>query len=88
MALTATATLRVSNDIIQQLDMRSPVTFTSSFNRRNLTYHVLKKGRKVVEDMAERIMKKHYDPYTLVRPGIVYCLSRADCERVAEELEV
>lgn len=88
MALTATATPRVSEDIMKQLCMRNPAKFSASFNRPNLRYHVLKKGRAVIGDMAERLVQRHYDGYNFVQPGIVYCLSRADCEKVAEELEV
>lgn len=88
MALTATATPRVSDDIVKQLGMRNAVVFTSSFNRPNLYYSVLKKGKKVVEEMAQRIVKMQYDPFTFLQPGIVYCLSRNDCEKVARELEV
>ena len=88
MALTATATPRVSDDIVKQLGMRNPVGFTSSFNRPNLKYTVLKKGKKVIEAMADRIVADHYDQFTKLEPGIVYCLSRNDCEKVASELEV
>ena len=88
MALTATATPRVSDDIVKQLGMRNPVGFTSSFNRPNLKYTVLKKGKKVIEAIADRIVAHHYDQFTKLEPGIVYCLSRNDCEKVASELEV
>lgn len=88
MALTATATPRVSKDILDQLCMRNPVIFSASFNRPNLRYHVLKKSKDIVSSMAERLMQQHSDAYSLVQPGIIYCLSRADCEKVAEELDV
>lgn len=88
MALTATATPRVSEDIMKQLRLRNPVVFSASFNRPNLRYHVLKKGKNVISDMAQRLLERHYDGFNFVQPGIIYCLSRADCERVAEELEV
>lgn len=88
MALTATATPRVSKDIIKQLGMRDPIIFSALFNRPNLRYHVLPKRKDVVSAMAERLMQKHTDAYSLVQPGIVYCLSRADCERVADQLNV
>lgn len=87
MALTATATPRVSEDIVAQLRMRDAVVFTSSFNRPNLTYYVHKKGAHVIEAMAERLVEKHFDQNIFIMPGIVYCLSRADCEKVAEELQ-
>jgi hypothetical protein len=88
MALTATATPRVSQDIMKQLQMKNPVMFTASFNRPNLRYHVIKKSKTVIDDMAERIVEKHFDEFNYVAAGIVYCLSRNDCEKVAEELQV
>lgn len=88
MALTATATPRVSQDIMKQLQMKSPVMFSASFNRPNLQYHVLQKKKSVIEDMAERIIEKHSDRFNHVEAGIVYCLSRNDCEKVADELQV
>ena len=88
MALTATATPRVSQDIMKQLHMRNPVMFSASFNRPNLRYRVEQKTKSAIEDMAERIIEKHSDPFNHVAAGIVYCLSRKDCEKVAEELQV
>lgn len=88
MALTATATPRVSADIVAQLSMRSAAVFTSSFNRPNLHYEVLKKDKQVVKAMAQRIAQQHAVRTLGVESGIIYCLSRADCEKVAAELEV
>lgn len=73
---------------MKQLRLRNPIIFSASFNRPNLRYHVLKKGRNIVSDMAQRLIERHHDGFNFVQPGIIYCLSRADCERVAEELEV
>ncbi|XP_069564802.1 recQ-like DNA helicase BLM isoform X1 [Brachyistius frenatus] len=83
MALTATATPRVQKDILNQLNMTRPQVFTMSFNRANLRYSVLpKKPRKVDEDCIGWI-KKHYPRDS----GIVYCLSRNDCDTMAESLQ-
>ncbi|XP_062402443.1 recQ-like DNA helicase BLM isoform X2 [Sardina pilchardus] len=83
MALTATATPRVQKDILNQLQMTSPQVFNMSFNRHNLKYTVLpKKPKKVDEDCKEWI-KKHYPRGS----GIVYCLSRNDCDAMAESLQ-
>ncbi|XP_034541573.1 Bloom syndrome protein homolog isoform X2 [Notolabrus celidotus] len=82
MALTATATPRVQKDILNQLNMTRPQVFTMSFNRTNLKYSVLpKKPKKVDEDCISWI-KKHYPRDS----GIVYCLSRNDCDAMAESL--
>ncbi|XP_026167936.1 Bloom syndrome protein homolog [Mastacembelus armatus] len=83
MALTATATPRVQKDILNQLNMSRPQVFTMSFNRTNLKYAVLpKKPKKVDEDCISWI-KKHYPRDS----GIVYCLSRNDCDAMAESLQ-
>ncbi|XP_071388298.1 recQ-like DNA helicase BLM [Centroberyx affinis] len=83
MALTATATPRVQKDILNQLQMTRPQVFTMSFNRTNLKYAVLpKKPKKVDEDCISWI-KKHYPRDS----GIVYCLSRNDCDTMAESLQ-
>ena len=78
-ALTATATERVREDIVKHLRLRSPEVFVASFNRPNLTYKVLAKD----EPMKQIIdwVKRRED-----ESGIVYCASRATAERVAESL--
>ncbi|XP_028440719.1 Bloom syndrome protein homolog isoform X4 [Perca flavescens] len=83
MALTATATPRVQKDILNQLNMTRPQVFTMSFNRTNLKYSVLpKKPKKVDEDCISWI-KKYYPRDS----GIIYCLSRNDCDAMAESLQ-
>ncbi|KAG2470422.1 RGRF1 factor, partial [Polypterus senegalus] len=83
MALTATANPRVQKDILCQLKMSKPLVFTMSFNRHNLKYTVLpKKPKKVAEECIEWI-KKYYPRDS----GIIYCLSRNDCDSLAESLQ-
>ncbi len=56
--------------------------FTQSFNRINLKYRVVpKKPKKVIQDIIELISKSFSG-----LSGIVYCLSRRDCEIMAGEL--
>ena len=79
LALTATATQRVREDIVRQLHLRDPATYVASFNRPNLTYRIEAKGQT-----AERIAR-------LARArkgeaGIVYCASRNATEALAERL--
>lgn len=79
MALTATATARVQNDIVAHLELREPERFVASFNRPNLTYRVVPKdepSRQIIE-----FIRKRED-----ESGIVYCATRAAAERVAEAL--
>ncbi|XP_021933104.1 Bloom syndrome protein homolog isoform X2 [Zootermopsis nevadensis] len=81
-ALTATATPRVRVDILNQLGMKSPKWFLSSFNRPNLKYSVLpKKGKSVTKDIVTLIKAKFPR-----QSGIVYCLSRKECDTVASDL--
>ncbi|KAM6936936.1 recQ-like DNA helicase BLM [Xenentodon cancila] len=83
MALTATATPRVQKDILNQLNMTQPQIFTMSFNRTNLKYSVLPKKPKKVDEDCINWIKKHYPRDS----GIVYCLSRNDCDSMAESLQ-
>uniref|UniRef100_A0A3P8TKN5 RecQ-like DNA helicase BLM n=1 Tax=Amphiprion percula TaxID=161767 RepID=A0A3P8TKN5_AMPPE len=83
MALTATATPRVQKDILNQLNMTRPQVFTMSFNRTNLKYTVLPKKPKKVDEDCICWIKKHYPRDS----GIVYCLSRNDCDAMAESLQ-
>uniref|UniRef100_A0A673CQX9 RecQ-like DNA helicase BLM n=1 Tax=Sphaeramia orbicularis TaxID=375764 RepID=A0A673CQX9_9TELE len=83
MALTATATPRVQKDILNQLNMTRPQVFTMSFNRTNLKYSVLPKKPKKVDEDCTSWIKKHYPRDS----GIVYCLSRNDCDAMAESLQ-
>ncbi len=79
MALTATATTRVRDDIIKHLKLRDPQVFVASFNRPNLTYRVVPKdgpGKQIIDFIRKR---EH-------ESGIIYCASRATAERVAESL--
>lgn len=85
MALTATATQSVKVDVIQNLGMTGCEVLTQSFNRPNLTYDVLPKKGTAAEINAQiaDIIKTSYKG----KAGIVYCLSRKDCETVAGQLQ-
>ncbi|XP_014238784.1 Bloom syndrome protein homolog isoform X2 [Trichogramma pretiosum] len=83
MALTATATPRVRTDILHQLGMTSPKWFMSSFNRPNLHYVVeSKKGKNSTEEIIDRIRNCYRNDC-----GIVYCLSRKDCDTFAATMQ-
>ncbi|MFH1499505.1 MAG: DNA helicase RecQ [Verrucomicrobiota bacterium] len=79
MALTATATGRVREDIVKHLKLREPAVFVASFNRPNLSYRVLPKDGPL-KQITEFIRKREDES------GIVYCASRAATERLAEAL--
>jgi ATP-dependent DNA helicase RecQ len=80
-ALTATATAKVQEDIIKNLDMPKANVFKASFNRANLFYEVRPKND--VSRDAIRFIKQHPG-----KSGIVYCLSRKKTEEIAEALQV
>ncbi|KAL9244687.1 hypothetical protein vseg_018439 [Gypsophila vaccaria] len=82
LALTATATAVVKEDVVQALGLENCIIFRQSFNRPNLWYSVMPKTKKCVEDIDIFIRKNHFDEC-----GIIYCLSRMDCEKVAEKLQ-
>ncbi|KAL4936111.1 hypothetical protein BDV06DRAFT_228205 [Aspergillus oleicola] len=83
MALTATATENVKVDVIHNLKMQGCAVFTQSFNRPNLTYEVRpkRKSSELLENIADIINTSYRN-----KCGIVYCLSRNNCEKVAEAL--
>ncbi|CAM8986358.1 unnamed protein product [Rhodiola kirilowii] len=82
LALTATATASVKEDVVQALGLKNCVVFRQSFNRPNLWYSVIPKTKKCLEDIDKFIKGNHLDEC-----GIIYCLSRMDCEKVAEKLQ-
>ncbi|CAH0486404.1 unnamed protein product [Peronospora farinosa] len=80
MALTATANTQTEADIAKNLKLKNPFVTRSSFNRPNLTYDVRKKTPKFMTEIADYV-RKHIDD-----SGIIYCLSKKDCEQTAEKL--
>lgn len=79
-ALTATATPKVQNDIQKNLNMMDAQVFKSSFNRTNLYYEVRPKQGDVTKDII-KFIKNHEG-----KSGIIYCLSRKKVEELAEVL--
>ena len=83
-ALTATATQRVRTDIIQQLRLKDPKVFVSSFNRKNLYYEVKPKSKQPYRQLLA-IVEEHQGSEK--GSGIIYCLSRKHVDEVAAKLE-
>ena len=79
MALTATATPKVQQDIMKNLNMTDATLYKSSFNRSNLFYEVRPK-KDVVKEII-RFIKQHQG-----KSGIIYCLSRKKVEELSETL--
>jgi ATP-dependent DNA helicase RecQ len=81
MALTATATPKVQQDIQKNLGMMNAELYKSSFNRDNLYYDVRPK-----QNVIKEIIK--YVKQNSGKSGIIYCLSRKKVEEIAEALKV
>lgn len=80
-ALTATATPKVQNDILKNLGIMDAHVFKSSFNRPNLYYEV---RDKIDQDKdIIKYIKQHPG-----KSGIIYCLSRKKVEELAQVLVI
>lgn len=77
-AFTATATSRVRADIVSQLGLRQPAVHLSSFNRPNLDYRVLPKGKTTYPAVLAQARAGG--------SGIIYCLSRRRVDELAQQL--
>jgi ATP-dependent DNA helicase RecQ len=78
-ALTATATIKVRGDIVEQLALQKAKIFLRSFNRENLTYFI--QSKKGVFDQLMVLLEKHKD-----QSVIIYCSSRKTTEELAGDL--
>ena len=81
-ALTATATPKVQEDIMKNLGILNAKIFKSSFNRPNLYYEVRAKTKNIDHDII-RFVKQNVS-----KSGIIYCLSRKRVEELAQILQV
>ena len=81
-ALTATATPKVQDDIIKNLKITDAKVFKSSFNRPNLYYEVRTKTSQVDIEIIKFIKSNNG------KSGIVYCLARKSVEELTEALKV
>ena len=79
-ALTATATRRVQQDIIQQLQLHQPQIHLASFNRPNIKYEVRDKDNQSYYHLLKTIRQQSGS-------GIIYCLSRRKVEEIASKLK-
>ncbi len=80
--LTATATPKVQEDILKNLNIPNATTYKASFNRPNLFYEVRPKTEEVDRNIIS-FVKEHEG-----KSGIVYCLSRKRVEELAQVLQV
>ncbi|MEO1450712.1 MAG: DNA helicase RecQ, partial [Bacteroidota bacterium] len=83
-ALTATATPKVRQDILHNLQIKGAEVFLTSFNRHNLYYEIRPKvNSSHATNQIIRYIKQHSG-----KSGIIYCLSRRKVEEIAEILNV
>jgi len=81
-ALTATATPKVQDDIIKNLKISDSKLFKSSFNRPNLYYEVRPKNDETDVDLIKFIKSNQNES------GIIYCLSRKNVEDLSQLLNM
>ena len=81
-ALTATATPKVQDDIIKNLKIDNSKIFKSSFNRHNLYYEVRAKNDNTDIDLLKFIKSNQNES------GIIYCLSRKNVEELSQLLNM
>jgi ATP-dependent DNA helicase RecQ len=80
MGLTATATDRVRQDILDQLRLREPFVHLASFNRPNLYYEVRPKHRNLYDEILQYVRKNEGS-------GIIYCASRRQVDELTAKLQ-
>src|SRR4029079_10439162 len=80
-ALTATATPRVQDDIAKELRLESPIRFIHGFRRDNIGVEVVERNPG---DRAEVVRRLLGDPAN--RPAIVYAPTRKEAEQLAKDL--
>jgi ATP-dependent DNA helicase RecQ len=80
LGLTATATDRVRQDIIKQLDLKDPDVHVASFNRPNLYYEVRRKSTTPYKELLAQVKRSE-------GAGIIYCLSRKKVDELTTKLQ-
>jgi ATP-dependent DNA helicase RecQ len=79
-ALTATATMKVREDILNQLELRDARKYIAGFNRENLVYYVRTK-QDAFKQIVEFLRTKPRES------GIIYCYSRKNVDALTENLK-
>ncbi len=82
MALTATATERVRQDIVNQLRLHDPYIHIASFNRPNLAYEVRPKTRDAHKELLQLLRTQPNAPV------IIYCLTRKGVDELTTILKL
>lgn len=84
--MTATASPRVREDLCVTLQTRAALVLMASFNRANLQFEVVEKPQQHESSiqLVRRLLQQRFRNDC----GIVYCLSRSDCQTLASRLQV
>ncbi|XP_053318707.1 bifunctional 3'-5' exonuclease/ATP-dependent helicase WRN [Spea bombifrons] len=85
-ALTATASPSIREDIIRSLDLQDPQITCTSFDRPNLFLEVARKTSNISKDLQQFLIKKQGSSWEFEGATIVYCPSRKTSEQVTAEL--
>src|SRR5690606_38677544 len=80
--LTATATPKVQEDILKNLEIPDANVFKASFNRPNLYYEIRPKTKNIESDIIKFISQFKG------KSGVIYCLSRKKVEEISQVLQV
>uniref|UniRef100_A0A8C4X7M3 DNA 3'-5' helicase n=1 Tax=Erpetoichthys calabaricus TaxID=27687 RepID=A0A8C4X7M3_ERPCA len=85
-ALTATASPSIRQDIIKSLNLDNPQITCTNFDRPNLFLDVHRKSGSIIQDIKKFLIKKDVGEYEFEGPTIIYCPSRKVTEQVSREM--
>ncbi|XP_031525339.1 Werner syndrome ATP-dependent helicase isoform X6 [Papio anubis] len=85
-ALTATATSSIREDIVRCLNLRNPQIICTGFDRPNLYLEVRRKTGNILQDLHPFLVKTTSSHWEFEGPTIIYCPSRKMTEQVTAEL--
>jgi len=87
-AFTATATKLVSADIINKLQLEEPLIFCTTFIKDNILYRIREKEQDSWSYIGNSVYKTIISDGCANSSGIIYCLSRKECEYIANFLKL
>ncbi|NXA40205.1 WRN helicase, partial [Eudromia elegans] len=85
-ALTATASPSIREDIVKCLNLKNPQITCTSFDRPNLYLEVGQQSGNILRDLKQFLIRKESSRYEFEGPTIIYCPSRKATEQVVSEL--
>ena len=83
LALTATATKKIQDDICEILNLNNPVIVTSTFDRPNLYISICERNKNTFDVKIKSLLKMYNGKKILI-----YCRSRKDCDKLAKEIRL